>query len=650
MGYTINFKSLGNVSHQLIIDGGGDPLVGAKDVIVIDEDDSVDFFTPIRTQSGYINIIDTTGSEWENLVPSNAWDKIITIDSKTYFIKPETYGNSFCYAPKEFSIPITCPLTVLRSLSLSVNPQTIWNTLPTFMQLINTIMAKLNTAAGTNISVTIQDPTPSALQTSGFSFLALQVQYANLLGIDQDDNVSMQYNCYELLEKICTYLGLTARYDGYRVILTCSDVVAPPTTLNVQSFSLADTQSTVEIVQGVHSVKMAVNINEETTMFDIPASKITEDALDGLAAGTYTLMSYNYPSGSGKSYEITGLPTEYTIGSFSIEAIGGFQMMYVYEFDDNGTASTDHAGMNSLVQMSNLIGSGYDSIGAPESYLLMTDTFEKTLVNGFFIISGHFFKMEFDNNDHYVESQVTGYFNAQLNIGNYYYNGSEWEDASTSTIKPSFTICVNQGEIGSGEIYFYAPFPTPPGDGTVVIANFQSGIKINIPNMLIGQMSLKIIGAMVTSRVDGQYGYSTGCTRDLKIEYKRGDFHAIGSYIKSAGGSSGFTEDVTLESIFATDGRRIGSGKGLLVYNGNYYEGNRNNVYSTPEGNTVNRIANYGSTTHRVLTLNLRKNSSEAAQLQPTVKLVYGGKNYVPISISHNYAENIVTTKLMSLD
>ena len=88
----------------------------------------------------------------------------------------------------------------------------------------------------------------------------------------------------------------------------------------------------------------------------------------------------------------------------------------------------------------------------------------------------------------------------------------------------------------------------------------------------------------------------------------------------------------------------------MLVYNGNYYEGNRNNVYSTPEGNTVNRIANYGSTTHRVLTLNLRKNSSEAAQLQPTVKLVYGGKNYVPISISHNYAENIVTTKLMSLD
>lgn len=653
MGYTIDFKSLGNVSHHLVIDGGGDPLVGAKDVVVIEEDDSVDFFTPIRTQSGYINIIDTTGSVWENLVPQNALSKKITIDSKIYFIKPETYGNAFCYAPKECSIPIQCPLTVLRSLSLDINPQTIWNTLPTFTQLINTIFAKLNTAAGTSISVTIQDPTPSTLQASGFSFLDLQVQYANLIEVDQDNNLSMRFNCYELLEKICSFLGLTARYNGYQVYLTCPDVVIPPTSMTAQSFLFADTNSTVEIVQGVHSAKMVVDINADSSVFEIPTSMVTENALDGLAAGYYTLMTYNYPAGqgtTGKSYEIVGIPTEYDIGSFTISSIGGYQMIYVLEFDDDGTSSIDHSGMNAVVQITSTIGSGFGIDGNPAIYLSMTDSFEKVLIKGLIHITGSFFRMTFDS-ERYLEQNIEdGVIMAQLNIGNYYYNGKEWVDASSLSVKPFFELCVHEGNIGSGVSYISSFIHG--GDGPVDIANFHSGYQINVPGMLVGQMSFKLIGAMVTGRTNSQLEYANSCTRNLRIEYKRGDFHTQTSYTKSAGGgtSNGFTEDVTIDSIFATDGMRIGAGKGLLIYNGNYYQGSRTDSNSTPEGRTVNRITAYGSTTHRVLTLNLRNGDPIAAELQPTLKITYDGKDYVPISISHNYADNIVTAKLMSLD
>ena len=61
MAYSISFKSLraGTVYTVNIGSGIGDvALKGAAQPFVTQEDDDEDMFTPIRTQSGYLRIVD----------------------------------------------------------------------------------------------------------------------------------------------------------------------------------------------------------------------------------------------------------------------------------------------------------------------------------------------------------------------------------------------------------------------------------------------------------------------------------------------------------------------------------------------------------------------------------------------------------------
>jgi hypothetical protein len=90
--YSIQFKSLrAGTTYTLNIYGGTGaaiPLKGGAQPFVTQEDDSEDMFTPVRTQSGYLRMVDNgvgAGSHvlvdgwWKTLVPATDTSRPVTL-------------------------------------------------------------------------------------------------------------------------------------------------------------------------------------------------------------------------------------------------------------------------------------------------------------------------------------------------------------------------------------------------------------------------------------------------------------------------------------------------------------------------------------------------------------------------------------------
>ena len=143
--YSITFKSLrAGTVYQLYIGGGSGTAValkGGAQPCTTQEDDSDDQFTPIRTQSGYIRIIDdgyaadgVTAFKWKDLIPQTNTSRPVTLTAggtvvwqgfmQSQDFSGELYGN-----PQEREFPVHCVLSALNGVDVPV-------TLPSGMQMI----------------------------------------------------------------------------------------------------------------------------------------------------------------------------------------------------------------------------------------------------------------------------------------------------------------------------------------------------------------------------------------------------------------------------------------------------------------------------------------------------------------------------------
>ena len=186
-------------------------LTGAAQPFVTQEDDDRDMFKPVRTQTGYIRIVDTGsgGFDWHDLIPSSAvarpvtlWKKrtAITWDLKWQgFIRPETFSGTFREMPQEREFPVFCPFLAMEAFDVtSSNTSTQRN----FAWLILYLLQHFFTID---------------IQTFYFSrpqdvvgWLRCKFQWQNFF----DDEGEPKYNALQLLEEICKFWGWTARIDG----------------------------------------------------------------------------------------------------------------------------------------------------------------------------------------------------------------------------------------------------------------------------------------------------------------------------------------------------------------------------------------------------------------------------------------------------
>ncbi|MEE1213499.1 MAG: hypothetical protein U0L04_00825, partial [Bacteroidaceae bacterium] len=88
--YSVTFKSLRAGTVYTVHIGGGTgaevPLKGGAQPFTTQEDDDEDMFTPIRTQSGYLRIVDdgfaengVTPFDWKDLIPQKGNDRPVSL-------------------------------------------------------------------------------------------------------------------------------------------------------------------------------------------------------------------------------------------------------------------------------------------------------------------------------------------------------------------------------------------------------------------------------------------------------------------------------------------------------------------------------------------------------------------------------------------
>ena len=136
--YKVPFKSIKGNQYMVYIyeqtDGGLVPLTGAAQPFTTQEDDNDDIFTPIRTQTGYLRVIDETqdGSLLETLIPENNVQKLVRLYLGHYsgntfvedrmmwhgFLCADAYTQPWDGQKKMLEFPIKSVLTAMEDVFL----------------------------------------------------------------------------------------------------------------------------------------------------------------------------------------------------------------------------------------------------------------------------------------------------------------------------------------------------------------------------------------------------------------------------------------------------------------------------------------------------------------------------------------------------
>ena len=655
----VPFKSLNGDDYTLRIAGATSAtpitLTGAAQPIVTQEDDDRDMFKPVRLQSGYIRIADTgqtaTGAsfDWHDLMPSSAVDRPVQLLKYTSggynivwqgFIRPETYSGNYKEMPQEREFPVYCPLSVLEAFDASIPDTGVHN----FAWLILHILQTYYT-----IEIdTFYFSRPQDIE----SWLKVCFQRDNLI----NDDGTAKYNALELLEEVCTFWGWTCRIDGTSIYFVQPDDTTAP---NLAQLSLVDMQdiadqvgidvtsvgwtsrtvagqtvyagSGEEYIQGIKNVKLDADINKRDDVLVVPMDKWADD---------YRTNSIVHASSGDKHMFLLFDSSDHWDGNFftkeeddmwitcqrDSDPATQFGALQVVEYFD-GDVSTKHN--YNFAGRFHTSWSPFTDPTATNWNIRIVSKRSYNLAQGALVINAKRVSPDFD------PVQYAGYFKMAVKWGNnYYHQGSH--GPATATWQSTFDYFGPTWTTSGTPDTRYLEEDTMPYTGIGCYVNQPQGGIIEI--LLYG----------------GQVNYFD--ISSLEISFVRNKIDALPN-TKSQNtyevkGNADFQNDVSLGTIFASDNNNE-RGLGIITdRQGRYLSTVDYTVGSTttgkhPEQHLVDRIAAYGSTTKKVLTLNVRNGSTVYT---PGTKVTdEDGTTYTPVAISHDWAEDETNYILLQL-
>ena len=153
--YTVNIYDP-NYSHyagHVVLKGGAQPFV-------TQEDDDEDFFANIRTQSGYIRIVDdgkdSEGNtfNWKTFVPTTDTDRPVTVTDGNGgivwqgFMQAQNFNGILYGNPQEREFPLQCALSVLEGSDIDITHRAIEN----FAYLLRDCVNEVDRLSGGTVS------------------------------------------------------------------------------------------------------------------------------------------------------------------------------------------------------------------------------------------------------------------------------------------------------------------------------------------------------------------------------------------------------------------------------------------------------------------------------------------------------------------
>lgn len=214
-------------------DGNVVQLTGAENPFTTSEDDDTDIFTPIRTQSGYLRVIDMSGDLMGKLVPDNNIQRMVRMYSGTYtgtwpngaftesslkwqgFLQAEAYTQDMG-GYDSVEIPLADMLSSLQNIFLPSN------LLSDKLNFAKFIISGFDAVSNDTISaIHIVSPIYDTLN----DFLLAEIDAKIFFNIE-DTSLGLEVigeTYYDTLDAILTLFGLTARMEGSVLVLAQYD-------------------------------------------------------------------------------------------------------------------------------------------------------------------------------------------------------------------------------------------------------------------------------------------------------------------------------------------------------------------------------------------------------------------------------------------
>ena len=639
--WQVKFKSLrqGEVYTVNIYDSSyyGTPvqLKGAEEPLVTQEDEDDDWFLPVRTQSGYIRIVDdgkdvngstlTSSDSWNKIIPAGDRSRKVTLTDSSGnvkwqgYIQPQTFSGRIYECVQEREFPIQCGLSVLKGVT-----PTVQSGLVTFAELLYNI-----------------------LYQSGLSFyyiyfsgedaiywLIKKVDWSNFIEIDGNGNRTSKYSYFDLLENICKFWGWTCRTFNDDVYFVSADEdfardfirmdmqglyqLASGYTpyYNYRSYSYYDmdaniyasTDNQLEILRGMKKVTVRCNINKHDEILSVPFDEIS--ALFRAASVGYTVhgnVYHFYKEYNNTYYSVT----EYENGDVSIECYwdqGRINGRFIaFEDYDGDLADKHNYNFNYVL---NAFG---NNNSVDEACMKLVSKSVHSFNDGAITINANL-----------LDAPDTANISAYLRVGDKCWNGSSWVSASSSVL---FSISIKGNAIADNRA-LNGPYDAYRGYGVPVTS-------------LGGIVDFRIVRCF-----DGAGGYTLNFTSvSLGFVKERAkalnNDHSENVYTSST--NSLFSDDRTVDLIFATNNLN-GYGYGFVMdSDGTYtydvpYSYSGDTEYERPEEHLLSRMKFHYSAVKKKETLDIRH---DLVVLSPLYMCETAQMTGYPLSISHHWRDDV---------
>jgi hypothetical protein len=558
------------------------------------------------------------------------------------YVQTGTYGMAFPSLYEEVDIPLCCPLSVLECIQVDVvGPAD----MVSVGQLLNYIFSKL-----TGLSFYVCFSVGTSTYTTVPEWLQYKLVWRNFT--NKGTPATGRFSCLGLLQEVCKFFGWSCRTIGQGIYFTSAadpiqsdhfirytiaGLLTPSTgytTVGYQTLALTDADfasngHSEEFIPGYKSVTINSELNAYNALVKMPSDEI--------------LKKYQYET-----------PTEgYRYQGNGIESWILIQQSVDYENEDV-TITSNTLPAQALSQCygklciydpdmsENKPRFGWTVVFA----LLQSVTYNKTDNTPLFSIES---KDAFylGNGTLYVKGGADFVSNANDGLptvvcvlrvgvsGNYkYWNGSSWS-SNFSTFQFEYT---RQGI---------------PNTRTSISEPEYEGYGAPISSTVYGSIYfavLEVHGSMVFF----QNKYAP--IMNLEIGFARvGEDDTINDKSYMANGGL-FPEEHTVDTIFTTDKTQVVSGGktihcelgyGMLFGNNGIVDTITfgDGTQKKPEQHCANVIAAFMNTSRQVLTLDLK--TTAIGDVGPGHIVSYGGNTYIPISVSHDWREDISTIKMV---
>ena len=375
--WTIPFKSLrsGTVYTVNVYDathsGAAVALKGAGEPMSTDEDATDDEFTPVRTQSGYMRIVDDgrdaggSAFNWKDILAATDNDRPVTITHQEGnatvtdwigFMQSQTFSGVLYGNPQEREFPVIGALSIMAGEDVNIN-RGLQNFAFLLKEVCDTITSKSSGVIGIT-GIYVQGGADAR------QWLLHKVDWQNFAEEDGNGVMRAKYSLFEVLEDMCRFWGWTARICGTTIYLTCADdsveqdylvltpanlatlaaaetdtttgsVVSPSTVTLADTSALhifASTEQTDSKVQGPHRAVVKASVS--------PISDIMEFAPQSVR-NTMEAGGYTWVGDSNVGYFTT--PSIYSFESSKLDgdatSDGGFARRQIYTSADAESAS-----------------------------------------------------------------------------------------------------------------------------------------------------------------------------------------------------------------------------------------------------------------------------------------------------------------------